>query len=68
MRQEPEADTQPLLSPQELADHLKVSVATIYQWRYRSEGPPGFKLGGRVRYRWAEVQAWLEDNADSWAG
>lgn len=55
-----------LLTPAQLAEHLGVSVATIYQWRYRSEGPPGFKVGGRVRYRRSDVDAWLDEHADPW--
>lgn len=57
---------QRLLTPQQLAEHLGVPVATIYQWRYRSQGPRGFKIGGHVRYRWSDVAAWLERRADSW--
>jgi excisionase family DNA binding protein len=56
-----------LLSPRQVADLLGVPVATIYQWRYRSEGPPGFKLGGHVRYRRSTVDAWLDEHADPWS-
>lgn len=59
------ADDQ-LLSPRQVADLLGVPVATIYQWRHRSEGPPGFKLGGHVRYRRSSVEAWLDAHADPW--
>lgn len=57
-------DTSPLVSPKELAAHLGMPVATIYQWRYRGEGPPGFKFGNHVRYRWADVEAWIAAHAD----
>jgi excisionase family DNA binding protein len=57
----------PLLSPKQVAELLSVPVATIYQWRYRSEGPPGFKLGGHVRYRRSSVEAWLDEHADPWS-
>ena len=57
----------PLLSPKQVAELLGVPVATIYQWRYRSEGPPGFKLGGHVRYRRSSVEAWLNEHADPWS-
>src|SRR5690606_15901439 len=49
-----------LLTVQELADYLGVPVATLYQWRHRREGPPGFRVGRRVRYRWSDVQEWIE--------
>ena len=34
-----------LLTVEDLADYLGVPVTTLYQWRYRSEGPPGFRVG-----------------------
>ncbi len=50
----------------EVAAMLGVSEATIHQWRYRGEGPPGYRLnGGRVRYREADVLAWLEGQRDA---
>lgn len=49
-----------LLTVEDLADYLGVPVATLYQWRYRREGPPGFRVGRHVRYRWSDVQDWIE--------
>jgi len=49
-----------LLSIGELAEYLGVPVATLYAWRYRGEGPPGFRVGRHLRYRWSDVQAWIE--------
>lgn len=49
-----------LLTVQELAEYLGVPVATLYQWRYRREGPKGFRVGRHVRYRWSEIEAWVE--------
>lgn len=53
-----------LMSLKEVADFLGVSVQTVYQWRYRNEGPPGYRIGGRVRYRRADLEVWLEEQAD----
>ena len=49
-----------LLTVAELADYLGVPVATLYQWRYRGEGPPGFRVGRHLRYRWSDIQQWIE--------
>jgi len=49
-----------LLTVQELAEYLGVPVATLYQWRHRREGPPGFRVGRHVRYRWSDVAEWIE--------
>ena len=54
-----------LLNVEDLADYLGVPVATLYQWRYRGEGPPGFRVGRYIRYRWADVEAWIERQLDS---
>jgi excisionase family DNA binding protein len=48
-----------LLSVGELADYLGVPVATLYAWRHRREGPPGFRVGRHVRYRWTDIQTWI---------
>lgn len=50
-----------ILTDEQLAPRLEVSPSTLRHWRSRGEGPPFFKLGGRlVRYRWSEVEAWIE--------
>lgn len=49
-----------LITVEELADYLGVPVATLYQWRYRREGPPGFRVGRHVRYRWTDIAEWIE--------
>ena len=53
-----------LLSPAELAAYLTIPVQTIYQWRHRGEGPPGYRVGRHVRYRWTDIQRWLDDQID----
>lgn len=48
-----------LLTAEDLAEYLGVPVATIYAWRYRHQGPPGFRVGRHVRFRWRDVQQWI---------
>ena len=50
-----------LLTVQDLADYLDVPVATIYAWRYRRQGPPGFRVGRHLRFRWSDVERWISD-------
>jgi excisionase family DNA binding protein len=52
---------EPLLSAQDLADFLDVPLATIYAWRYRGEGPPGFRVGRHLRFRRIDVEGWIEE-------
>ncbi len=50
-----------LLTVEDLADYLDVPVATIYAWRYRRQGPPGFRIGKHLRYRQRDIEGWLND-------
>ena len=48
---------------EELADFLRIPKGTLYQWRHRGRGPSGVRVGRFVRYRPADVEAWLEAQA-----
>ncbi len=48
-----------LFSVDELAAYLTVPPKTLYVWRYHGQGPPGFRVGRHLRYRWSDVQAWI---------
>jgi excisionase family DNA binding protein len=50
-----------LLSVQDLADYLDLPVATLYAWRYRGQGPSGFRIGRHIRYRQSDVDQWIKD-------
>jgi excisionase family DNA binding protein len=54
-----------LLTPQELANFLGIPVKTIYQWRTLSRGPRGIRVGKHLRYRRADVETWLDPQADT---
>lgn len=44
----------------ELAAELKVSVQTIYDLRSKGRGPHGFRVGTQLRFRKAEIDAWVQ--------
>jgi excisionase family DNA binding protein len=48
----------------ELSELLGVPMSTLYAWRYRGEGPAGYRIGRHVRYRRSIVEAWIEHQAD----
>lgn len=52
-----------LASPADVAAYLGVPVKTLYQWKYRGTGPTALKVGRHLRYRWREVDAWLDQQA-----
>ena len=53
-----------LLSPAELSAYLGIPLATIYRWRSQRNGPSGIRVGRHVRYRVADIEAWLEQQRD----
>lgn len=54
-------DNDRLLTVEDLATFLDVPMKTLYAWRYRGEGPVGFRVGKHVRYRWTDVEQWIRD-------
>lgn len=54
------AGRDPLATPEDVAAYLGVPVKTLYQWRHRRTGPQVHKVGRHLRYRWQEVDAWLD--------
>ncbi|WP_311380648.1 helix-turn-helix domain-containing protein [Arthrobacter sp. ISL-69] len=52
------------LSPAQLAEELRIPLATIYVWRSRHQGPRGHKIGAHVRYSRQSINEWLASVAD----
>ena len=52
-----------VLFPDEVAAKTRVPEATLRHWRRMNagQGPTSFKLGRRVAYRRADVEAWLDE-------
>ena len=49
-----------LLSVIEVAALLQVPVKTLYQWRFRGEGPIAMRIGRYLRFDPRDVEAWVE--------
>ncbi|MGH3916412.1 MAG: helix-turn-helix transcriptional regulator [Pseudonocardiaceae bacterium] len=43
---------------EEVSAYLGVPIKTLYQWKWRGEGPPVRKIGRRLRYDPAAVRTW----------
>jgi excisionase family DNA binding protein len=54
-----------LVDVQELAAYLNLPVKTLYAWRYRREGPPAFRVGRHLRYRWSDVELWIQQRIET---
>jgi predicted DNA-binding transcriptional regulator AlpA len=57
--------TERLLTPEEVAEWLAISVGTLKNWRIAGEGPPFVRLGSSpkssTRYRRVDVESWLSE-------
>ncbi|TKG67018.1 helix-turn-helix transcriptional regulator [Prauserella endophytica] len=51
-----------LLTVTDLAELLSVSKDTVYWLNKRGKGPKRVRVGREVRYRPADVEAWLKKN------
>jgi predicted DNA-binding transcriptional regulator AlpA len=49
-----------LMAEAEAADLLGKKVQTLRKWAVRGQGPARIKIGKTVRYRMADLQAWLD--------
>jgi excisionase family DNA binding protein len=61
----PENDDR-LMTVEDLADYLGISVQSVYKQRYMGTGPPGYPVGKYVRFKRSQVDAWLESRRDKY--
>ena len=52
--------TNTILNTREAAAYCRLGKPTLERFRISGEGPRYCKLGGAVRYRLADLDAWLE--------
>lgn len=50
------------MTPQDVAEWLKISLHTLASWRRQDKQHdlPWIEVGGSIRYRREDVQAWLD--------
>ena len=48
-----------LLTPEELAELIRVRVGTLAAWRNRRQGPAYVRVGDLIRYPADAVEAWV---------
>ncbi|MEU6498468.1 helix-turn-helix domain-containing protein [Streptomyces californicus] len=53
------------LTPDDLAALLSVPLETVYAWRKKRTGPPGFRVGRHLRYDPQAVHSWIESRISS---
>lgn len=52
-----------LASTADVAEYLGVPKATLDKWAYLGTGPRFSRVGRHRRYRWVDVEKWLDANA-----
>lgn len=55
-------ESEPLLMEAQAAKLLNVSMRTLQAWRCRNMGPAFIRVGRAIRYRRADLIAWLQSN------
>ena len=57
----------PIMTIDEAADYLAIPKATLYTWRTRrvGYGPRALKVGGCLRYRRSDLEAWIVAHLES---
>ncbi|WP_225346315.1 helix-turn-helix transcriptional regulator [Mycobacterium intracellulare] len=49
----------------ELCAELGITESTAYYWRQIDKGPKGARIGKNLRYRRADVKAWVDSCFDA---
>jgi predicted DNA-binding transcriptional regulator AlpA len=55
--------SRPLATTQQVADYLGISVGALRQRRYLGDAPKAARVGTELRWRWEDVDAWLDKRA-----
>ena len=50
-----------LATPAQVAKYLGVTPEALRQWAHRKQGPPYVMVESTRRYRWSDVEAYLEE-------
>jgi excisionase family DNA binding protein len=48
-----------LLTESDVAERLRVSLASVRRWRLEKRGPTFLKVGSLVRYRPEDLESWV---------
>jgi excisionase family DNA binding protein len=62
MDSDPPAGLDKLLTAQQVADYLGVSVGTLAMERHYGRGLPFVRIGRRIRYRAKDIADYIDDN------
>ena len=49
-----------LITETQAADRFRMKPSTLRRWRWEGRGPGFIQIGGRVRYRESEIEAFIQ--------
>jgi len=49
-----------IMTIEEAAELLRTPVSTLRYWRHMKRGPKAGRVGGRLMYRQADLEQWLD--------
>lgn len=58
------ATREPLVPKEDILDYIGMSERAFYNARHRGDGPPAYRIGRRLMFRWSEVEDWLARRRD----
>lgn len=58
-------DPDQLLTAKDVSALTGIKGTTLQGWRFRHQGPPWFKVVGRVVYRESALRAWIAEQEDA---
>jgi excisionase family DNA binding protein len=58
----PNSDRPIFLTSVELAERWKVSRTTLWRLAQRGDSPPALRVGGSMRFRLSDIEAWEAAN------
>ena len=61
----PVQDRLPLAVSDEVAGYLRISPRTLDDWASRGTGPVFARVGGQRRYRWEDVENWIDSRSSA---
>lgn len=57
----PERRAPEYLNTKQLAQRLGLHFHTLEKWRVEGKGPPFIRIGRTIKYRWWEVEKWMNE-------
>lgn len=49
---------------EQILDTTGLTRSAFYSLRHRGEGPPAYRFGKRLMFKWSEVEEWIESRRD----